>query len=313
MSALHAARRIFCTSAKVRYSGGTLRHALRWQPEWSASKAVCGSTLPQQPMSSQATYETLSVTCEDGLRTITYNRPDKKNAISEKMFEEVVAALKEAADDPNTLITATTGAGNVYTAGNDLKNFRQMSVAEIADLLIKYFAAFIDFPKPLVAVVNGAAVGAGTTLLPMYDAVFATERAIFFTPFSSLGITAEGCSTYTFPMVMGHSRATELLLFEKKVNATEACKLGLVTEVFPDSTFQEQVWPRVRAMTKLPPKSLLYSKRLCREVHRAKLHEVNIAESKRVAERFGARLWPDSEGYKKFASSLPPLPANTKI
>ncbi|XP_068216229.1 enoyl-CoA delta isomerase 2-like isoform X2 [Palaemon carinicauda] len=281
--------------------------------KWSATEVTFGSTLPHQPMSSQSTYETLNVTCEDGLRVITYNRPDKKNAISEKMFEEVVAALKEAADDPKTLITATTGAGNVYTAGNDLKNFRGMATTEIADLLIRYFSAFIDFPKPLVAVINGAAVGAGVTLLPMYDAVFATQRAIFFTPFSSLGIVAEGCSTYTFPMVMGHSKATELLLFDKKVSAAEACKLGLVTEVYPDATFQEEVWPRVRAMTKLPPKSLLYSKQLCREIHRAKLHEVNIAESKRVAERLVAKLCPDSEEYKKFASSLPPLPANVKI
>ncbi|XP_042225769.1 enoyl-CoA delta isomerase 3, peroxisomal-like isoform X3 [Homarus americanus] len=168
-------------------------------------------------------YEHLTITLQHGVRTITFNRPEKKNALNEKMFAEVATALQEAANDPNTIIAATTGAGNVYTGGNDKSNFHHMPMIEIRDLLTRHMAAFIDFPKPLVAVVNGASVGVGTTLLPLFDAVFATEKAIFLTPFSALGITAEGCSSYTFPLLMGPGKAAELLLFNKKVNIEE-CK-----------------------------------------------------------------------------------------
>ncbi|KAK7084843.1 Enoyl-CoA delta isomerase 2, mitochondrial [Halocaridina rubra] len=280
----------------------------------SLSAVSCGSvTNLKRNMSTEGSYEHLKVSCEDGLRVITFNRPDKKNALNEKMFTEVVDALKVAAEDPNTLITATTGAGNVYCAGNDKTNFRTMPVTQIADVLTKHMAAYIDFPKPLVAVINGHAVGVGTTLLPLFDAVYATESAIFFTPFSSLGIVAEGCSTYTFPMLMGQGKAAELLMFEKRATAAEAYKLGLVTEVFPDSTFQEQVWLKVKAMTKLPTKSLVYSKKLCRDIHREKLHKINEAECKRVTERMIGNHFPDREGYKEFAASLPQLPENLRI
>ncbi|KAM9333442.1 enoyl-CoA delta isomerase 2 isoform 1-T1 [Pholidichthys leucotaenia] len=212
-----------------------------------------------QSAGSGALYETILVTTEDDITTIKLNRPEKKNAITTQMYNELIAALEQAGKD-DSVITVFTGAGDFYCSGNDLTNFTNIPDSGVeamakqgGELLRKYVKAYIEFPKPLVAVVNGPAVGISVTVLGLFDLVYATERATFHTPFSQLGQSAEGCSSYTFPKIMGHAKASEMLLFNKKLTAAQACDLGLVTEVFPDSSFQSEVWTRLRAYAKLPP------------------------------------------------------------
>ncbi|KAJ0060013.1 hypothetical protein NL108_018431, partial [Boleophthalmus pectinirostris] len=204
-------------------------------------------------------YETLLVTTENNITTITLNRPAKKNAITTEMYREIMAALDQASSD-SSVLTVFTGAGDFYCSGNDLTNFTEIPEGGLeqkakdgGELLRQYVKSYIDFPKPLVAVVNGPAVGVSVTVLGLFDLVYATERATFHTPFSQLGQSAEGCSSYTFPKLMGHAKACEMLLFNKKLSAVQACHLGLVTEVFPDSTFQTEVWTRLKSYARLPP------------------------------------------------------------
>ncbi|CAI5671215.1 unnamed protein product [Oreochromis niloticus] len=253
----------------------------------SLVEAESGSSaqVSAQPAGSGATYETLLVTKEDDITTIKLNRPAKKNAITTEMYNEIIAALEQAATD-DSVITVVTGAGDFYCSGNDLTNFTKIpenGVEEMArhgaDLLRKYVNAYIDFPKPLVAVVNGPAVGVSVTVLGLFDLVYATERATFHTPFSQLGQSAEGCSSYIFPKLMGAAKASEMLLFNKKLTAVQACELGLVTEVFPDSSFQSEVWTRLKAYAKLP-------RNLIRSVEKERLHAVNDAEVERLMERW---------------------------
>ncbi|XP_054478873.1 enoyl-CoA delta isomerase 2, mitochondrial [Anoplopoma fimbria] len=245
-----------------------------------------------KPAGSGTTYETLLVSTEDDITTIKLNRPAKKNAITTEMYNDIIAALDQAAKD-DSVITVFTGAGDFYCSGNDLSNFTKIpegGVEEMAqqggDLLRKYVKAYIDFPKPLVAVVNGPAVGISVTLLGLFDLVYATDRASFHTPFTQLGQSAEGCSSYTFPKIMGPAKASEMLLFNKKLSAVQACELGLVTEVFPDSSFQSEVWSRLKEYAKLPPQSLSLSKQLVRSMEKDRLHAVNDAEVKRLTERW---------------------------
>ncbi|KAM7390006.1 hypothetical protein PAMA_008261 [Pampus argenteus] len=233
---------------------------------------------------SGTTYQTLLVSTEDNITTIKLNRPAKKNAITAEMYVEIIAALEQAAKDAS-IITVFTGAGDFYCSGNDLTNFTKIpegGVEQMAkeggELLRKYVKAYIDFPKPLVAVVNGPAVGISVTLLGLFDLVYATERASFHTPFTQLGQSPEGCSSYTFPKIMGTAKASEMLLFNKKLTAAQACELGLVTEVFPDSSFQSEVWSRLKAYAKLPPKCLALSKQLVRSMEKERLHAANDAE-----------------------------------
>ncbi len=130
----------------------------------------------------------------------------------------------------------------------------------------------IDFPKPIIAVLNGPAVGVAVTTLALMDAVFATDKVIllyllciitvltfFFekawlhTPFTQLGLCPEGCSSLLFPRIMGPLKASELLLFGKRVLASEAEELGLITKVFPAAEFDSIIWSKLKEISELPP------------------------------------------------------------
>ncbi|XP_065150817.2 enoyl-CoA delta isomerase 2 [Paramisgurnus dabryanus] len=245
-----------------------------------------------QPTGSAKIFQTLLVSTEDNITTIRLNRPEKKNAITVEMYNELTEALELAGKD-DSAITVMTGSGDYYCSGNDLNNFTNLPAGGVealakqsGELLRSFVKAYIDFPKPLIGVINGPAVGVSVTLLGLFDVVYATERATFHTPFSQLGQSPEGCSSYLFPKVMGAAKANEMLLFNKKVTATQACELGLVTEVFPDSSFQTEVWTRLKAYAKLPRNSLALSKQLIRGVEKEKLHAVNDAEVERLVERW---------------------------
>ncbi|KFO78543.1 hypothetical protein N303_07651, partial [Cuculus canorus] len=229
-------------------------------------------------------YETILVTTKNNITKIMFNRPDKKNAINHKMYGEIMKALEEAGKDDST-IAVITGNGDYYSSGNDLNNFASALAGEAekmakdgAILLKDFVDHFIDFPKPLIAVVNGPAVGISVTLLGLCDVVYASDSATFHTPFSQLGQSAEGCSSYTFPKIMGLAKASEILLFNKKLTAAEACAKGLVTEVFPQRTFQKEVWKRLEAYASLPKNSLAVTKQLMRSMEKEKLHAVNSKE-----------------------------------
>ncbi|NXX11298.1 ECI2 isomerase, partial [Podargus strigoides] len=237
-------------------------------------------------------YETILVTTKNHITKIMFNRPDKKNAINRKMYREIIRALEEAGKDDST-IAVITGNGDYYSSGNDLSNFTNIQAGEVkkmaedgAELLKEFVDHFIDFPKPLIAVVNGPAIGICVTLLGLCDIVYASDRATFHCPFSQLGQSPEGCSSYLFPKIMGSAKANEILLFNKKLTAAEACAQGLVTEVFPDRTFQREVWERLEAYASLPKNSLAVSKQMLRSMEKEKLHAVNSKECEVLKERW---------------------------
>ncbi|NWH53657.1 ECI2 isomerase, partial [Fregata magnificens] len=237
-------------------------------------------------------YETILVTTKNNITKIMFNRPDRKNAINHKMYREIIKALEEAGKADST-IAVITGNGDYYSSGNDLTNFTNIQPGEMqkmandgAVLLKEFVGHFIDFPKPLIAVVNGPAIGICVTVLGLCDIVYASDRATFHTPFSQLGQSPEGCSSYLFPKIMGLAKANEILLFNKKLTAAEACAQGLVTEVFPDRTFQKEVWARLEAYASLPKNSLAVSKQLLRSMEKEKLHAVNSKECEVLKERW---------------------------
>ncbi|NWX15248.1 ECI2 isomerase, partial [Aegotheles bennettii] len=237
-------------------------------------------------------YKTIVVTTKNKITKIMFNRPDRKNAISREMYKEIIRALEEAGKDDST-IAVITGQGEYYSSGNDLGNFTDVQSGEMekmardgAVLLKEFVGKFIDFPKPLFAVVNGPAIGISVTVLALCDVVYASDRATFHTPFSQLGQCPEGCSSYLFPKIMGFAKASEMLLFNKKLTAAEACAQGLVAEVFPDRNFQKEVWARLEAYASLPKNSLALSKQLSRGVEKEKLHAVNSKECEVLQEKW---------------------------
>jgi len=249
---------------------------------------------PAAAAAQQGDYKELIVKKENGIMTITKNRPTKKNAINYAMYEELGKALNEGAEDDSVVLAVMTGAGDFYCSGNDLGNFMNITPDQMAehavkggDILERYVNAYIDFPKPLIGVINGPAVGVAVTVLGLFDAVYATNSATFHTPFSALGQSPEGCSSDLFPKILGPLKASEMLLFNAKLSASEACHLGLVSHVFPDEEFQTKVWDKINGMAKLPKGSLRYSKELIRpEAERLRLKAVNRAECDRLIERW---------------------------
>ncbi|CAH2284221.1 enoyl- delta isomerase 2, mitochondrial isoform X2 [Pelobates cultripes] len=208
-----------------------------------------------QPM--KQNYETLLVSTQDCITTITMNRPEKKNAMSPQMCFELSAALEDAAND-DSVFTVITGAGDYFSSGSDLtsalKSKEQLDAPPVnSENPFRHIVKkIIDFQKPLIAVVNGPAIGIGVTVLALFDTVYATERATFNTPFTKLALHPEACSSYTFPRIMGPSKAIEILMFNRKFTAREACDIGLVAEVFPDNSFHREVRTKLKEYAKLP-------------------------------------------------------------
>ncbi|GIY90290.1 enoyl-CoA delta isomerase 2 [Caerostris extrusa] len=216
---------------------------------------------------------------------ITFNRPNKKNAITTQMYKDIVAALKEASNS-EAAVTLLTAVEMISAILWEFKGDISVAAKNAGELLREFVAAFIDFPKILVAAVNGPAVGIPATLLGLCDVVYASDKATFITPFSLLGQTPEGCSSYTFPKIMGYSKANEILLLSKKFTATEAKELGLVSEVFPHQTFEEDVQKKLAILSEASKNSMIYAKELSRNMERSLLHKVNEDECNRLVERW---------------------------
>ncbi|XP_033755421.1 enoyl-CoA delta isomerase 2, mitochondrial-like [Pecten maximus] len=250
-----------------------------------AGKESPASAPPSEEKTQASKFQTIDVTKSDGVCKIMLNRPEKKNAINFQMYEEIGNALTEAGQDDSVVLAVLTGSGDYYCSGNDLGNFMNVppdGIAAMAEkggiILEKFVRSFIDFPKPLIGLINGPAVGVSVTVLGLFDAVYASDKATFHTPFTALGQSPEGCSSYTFPRLMGTPKASELLIFNRKITAVEAMERNLVTEVFPDHSFQQETTTRVAKFAKLPKNSLQKARNLSRDQQRETLHRVNKQE-----------------------------------
>jgi len=244
---------------------------------------------------SGAKFKEILTSIEHGsVYRIVLNRPQKKNAINAQMYLDLRQALKEADANPNIKFCLITGSGDFYCSGNDLSNFTEnmgsKSIQEFAkecrDFLHAFVEDFIDFSKPIVGVVNGPAVGISFTLLGLFDLVIANEKATFQAPFTKLGQSPEGCSSYKFPLLMGPNKAAEVLLFNRKLTAQEAFERNIVTEVVPNINFQSEVARKIEEFSKLPYQSLTTSRKLIRDAEKAKLKEVNTRECDLIMERW---------------------------
>lgn len=230
---------------------------------------------------------------KDHVYWIKLNRPKQYNAITREMYDGIVEALKRAGEDPEVKFVVLTGTGKYFSSGNDLKNFTkglqetggdiEKSTQLARDLLLRFVAAFIDFPKPLIGVVNGPAFGIMFTTLGLYDAVIASDTASFTCPFSALGQSPEGCSTYTFPRTFGTSLASELLYFNYVMPVEEAHRRGFVSRVVPsdklDSHVNEWLYGEKGLVKTCYPNSMNNAKGLViNEETRLMLHEINKVE-----------------------------------
>lgn len=230
---------------------------------------------------------------------IKLNRPKKFNALTLDMYKGIISALEASNKDKSTSVTVITGAGDFFCSGNDLSNFAKAASASKAEvkemaetaaaILRDYIQAYIDHEKPLLCLINGPAVGIAVTVLPLFDYVLATDKCTFHTPFSTLGQSPEGASSYTFPLLMGQLRAAEFLILNKKLTAHQALDTGLVNEVVPHAEFETKAASIVAQHSSLPPESLRVNKRLLRSHHKDVLTKVNEVECETICERWQSK------------------------
>ncbi len=161
--------------------------------------------------------ESLLTQDAEGVRTLTFHRPEKKNAFTHAMYEAATAALLKAGMDDAVRVVLLTGAGGSFTAGNDIGDFLEKPPAGEDSAVFQFLRTLVNYDKPVVAAVDGAAVGIGTTMLLHCDYVVATERARFVMPFINLGVCPEGASSLLVPRNAGMALASELLMFGEPV------------------------------------------------------------------------------------------------
>uniref|UniRef100_A0A915PTQ8 ACB domain-containing protein n=1 Tax=Setaria digitata TaxID=48799 RepID=A0A915PTQ8_9BILA len=239
----------------------------------------------------------LDIVVEDKVFWIKLNRPNKYNALTWEMYDGITNALNYA-NEIDTTVTVLAGSGEYFCSGNDLSNFTGVNdsadiprmASRAGEVLNAYIASYINHKKAMVALVNGPAIGIAVTVLPLFDLVIASDKATFSTPFTMLGQSPEGCSSYTFPMLMGHSKASEILVFDRKLTAQEAYERNLVCRVVPSLSFREEAEAYVRKISQLPPESLCYNKELLRKIHRKALLAQNQQEISLLVQR-----WQSSE------------------
>src|SRR5712692_10947327 len=183
------------------------------------------------------TFQTLQFGYESGIATITLNRPEKRNALSIQLGEEILAALDEI-EKSESLVVILTGAGKAFCAGMDLDELKSLigkSHAEHVEdsrRMVRIFRRLYDFPKPTIAAVNGAAIAGGTGLATMGDFTLAVPEAKFGYTEVRMGFVPAIVSTFLLRQV-GEKQARDLLLTGRIFGAEEATRLGLVSEVVP--------------------------------------------------------------------------------
>ena len=170
--------------------------------------------------------EHLIVTDDNSMRVIKMRRPEKKNAITQDMYRRMSDAIDTAQNNPAIRCIIITGGSGVFTAGNDLEEFLQESTAENegprASNSVKFLYSLAHNVKPIIAAVDGVAIGIGTTMLFHCDYVLASKTATFSTPFINLGLVPEGASSLLMPRTMGHQRAFAMLVMGRKFTADDA-------------------------------------------------------------------------------------------
>ena len=241
---------------------------------------------------------------KDGIVTLTFARPDKKNALTNAMYGVLADTLIAAETDPATRVIVLRGEGDMYTAGNDVGEFATMATGQFRGE--RHVSRFIDAiarsTRPMVAAVQGRAVGIGTTMLLHCDFVVLAENALLSTPFVGLALVPEAASSLLLPLRIGYARAYEMFALGETVDAKTALTIGIANRVVPLDRLHAEAASVAARLAKLPAGSLAATKRLMRNAEL--LVAQMAAESKVFAERLTT---PEArEAFTAFAEKRPP-------
>ncbi len=215
----------------------------------------------------------------NGVATIEIARPEKKNALTQAMYQAMTEAITAAGADASVRAVLITGQPGVFTSGNDLEDFMQRPPAGGDSPTTRFMRALLECDKPVVAAVTGAAIGIGATMLLHCDLVYVSDEARLAMPFVSLGLVPEFGSSLLLPQLMGHRRAAEKLLLGEPFTGADAVDCGIANAVLPAGEVVNHARRMAERFNNLPPGAVRDTKRLMRQVHRAAVPPVMQAES----------------------------------
>jgi len=233
---------------------------------------------------------TPEIVCDvrEGVQQIVISRPDKRNALSPAMYDALAGALEHADGNPSVRVTLIQGTGGCFTSGNDLHDFVHAPPAGEESPVFRFLRALSAAQKPVVAAVLGPAVGIGTTMLLHCDLVYAGESARFELPFVNLGLCPEAAASLLLPQLVGHQRASEMLLLGEPVGADQAREFGLVNAVFADGEVLQQAYAAARRVAQQPPASVRLTKALLKRAGQRAVTETMAEEGRHFLRRLSS-------------------------
>ncbi len=201
---------------------------------------------------------------ENGIATITLNRPDKLNSFNREMALLLQQILDDCASDQSIRCIVFTGAGKGFCAGQDLAEVVDPNGPGMQRILSEHYNPIIErirnLQKPVLAAVNGVAAGAGANLAFACDVVVSISSASFIQAFSKIGLIPDSGGTYTLPRLIGFQRASALMMLGDKIAADEALKMGMLYKVFDESVFLDETKKIASTLAQMPTKALAYIK-----------------------------------------------------
>ena len=221
----------------------------------------------------------INIETTDSVLTIGINRPEKKNALNGAMYFAVRDALIAGSDDPKVRAVIIYGAGGDFTAGHDLKEWLEFASSDQDTFPGKEFLdVLIPYSKPVIAAVDGLAVGIGATMTIHCDLVYASEGARFQMPFVNLGLNPEAGSSYALPQLIGYHNAAEIILLGGMVTAKRAYDMGFVNAVVKQSELMDTAMAAAQRITELPPGPIRLAKSMMKKHFNDKIMETNEHE-----------------------------------
>src|SRR3982750_3944923 len=223
---------------------------------------------------------------DGGILTLTLARPDKKNALTDAMYGKLADAIESAEHDPSVRVILIRGEGDMFTAGNDVGEFAAVAAgkSEGSRNVVRFIQSLARCTRPLVAAVQGRAVGVGTTMLLHCDLVVLADNAQLSTPFVSLALVPEAASSLLMPARIGYARAFEMFALGADVDAKSAFAWGLANRVVPLDKLDAEARGLALRLAKQPAGAVSTTKRLMRNP------EVLMAQIKAESAQFAARL-----------------------
>ncbi|RHW19703.1 enoyl-CoA hydratase [Pseudomonas jilinensis] len=228
--------------------------------------------------------QTLLIDRSDAVLTLTLNRPETKNALTREIYSGLADAINAAQDDPAIRAIVLQGSQSCFTSGNDVNDFLNVPPAGQDSPVYRFLRAILSSEKPLIAAVNGPAVGVGTTMLLHCDLIYVAEDARLKMPFVNLGLCPEAGSSFLLPRLLGHPRAAELLLLGEEISGRRAVEIGLANHALaagqPVLDAARQAALRLAAQ---PPSSVRLTKRLLKQHSQKQAQEVMEQEGAHFA------------------------------